>query len=170
MNDFTQGWYVIYTKPKHERQVHARLSRLGVTCFLPLVKKLRIWHDRRKFIETPLFPSYVFVYLKTKLDYFNGMETEGVWYFLRSGREVARVPENIIADLQMIIEGGADVEVTHEYIRPGQQFTIGKGPFCGLSCEVVEYKGRKKFLVRVNLLQRNLLIALSSEYLMNAPA
>jgi hypothetical protein len=58
------------------------------------------------------------------------------------------------------------MEVTHEHFNPGQWLTIAKGALCGLCCEVVEYKGRKEFLVRVNLLQRNILIALSAEYLM----
>lgn len=170
MNSFTEGWYVIYTRPRHERKVEEKLTASEIACFLPLVKKLRDWHDRRKYIEVPLFPSYVFVYLKTKVQYFSVLDTGGVWYFVRSGREVARVSEKIISDLQVIIGGESEVEVTHETFRPGHRLTISKGPLCGLSCEVVEYKGRKELLVRVNLLKRNILVAISSEYLMQVPA
>jgi hypothetical protein len=30
--------------------------------FLPLHKEIRTWSDRKKQIELPLFPSYIFVY------------------------------------------------------------------------------------------------------------
>jgi len=170
MSGFTEGWYVVYTKPNHERKVEEKLMGSGVPCFLPLVKRLRDWHNRRKYIEFPLFPSYVFVFLRSKSQYFRAVDTDGVWYFVRSGREIARVPEKVIADLRMVISGGREVEVTHEAIRPGHRLTITKGPLCGLSCEMVDYKGKKELLVRVNLLQRNILVSLSSEYLELVPA
>jgi len=36
----------------------------------------------------------------------------------------------------------------------------------GLSCEVIEKSGKHRLLVRVDLLQRNILVKLPEEYLM----
>ncbi len=165
MSNYSSGWYVVYTKPKHEKKVAARLAGAGIDHFLPMARKLRTWHDRKKYVDVPLFPSYVFVFLSGKMDYYTGMDTDGVWYFVRYGTEIARVPDKVISDLQMLSSGNNELEVTSEGIQPGRQLAITQGSLCGLSCEVVEFKGKKGFLVRVQLLQRNVLVSLPSEYL-----
>lgn len=170
MENFKAGWYVVYTKPKHEKKVAERLEEYGINYFLPLMRTLRTWHDRKKYIFLPLFPSYIFVYLNNKSDYFGGLNIESVWYYVKSGKEAARVPDKIISDLQMLIAGAYDIEVTFDHFQPGCQLAISKGPLSGLSCELVEHKGQKGFLVRVNLLQRSILVSLPSECLMAIPA
>jgi hypothetical protein len=35
MNNFRSGWYLIYTKPRHEKKVHEWLSDLNIYPFLP---------------------------------------------------------------------------------------------------------------------------------------
>jgi hypothetical protein len=59
MQAFKKGWYVAYTKPRHERTAVYSLQKAGIGSFLPLTKKLRIWSDRKKYVEEPLFPSYL---------------------------------------------------------------------------------------------------------------
>ncbi len=54
-------WNVLYTAPRAEKQVKERIDALGVECFLPLHRTPRVWSDRIKIVEVPLFNSYVFV-------------------------------------------------------------------------------------------------------------
>lgn len=55
------NWYVLYTAPRAEKQVQGRIDALGVECWLPLHRTPRVWSDRVKVVEIPLFSSYVFV-------------------------------------------------------------------------------------------------------------
>lgn len=55
------NWYVLYTAPRAEKQVKERIDMLGVECWLPLHRTPRVWSDRVKIVEIPLFSSYVFV-------------------------------------------------------------------------------------------------------------
>lgn len=55
------NWNVLYTAPRAEKQVKERLAALGVECFLPLHRTPRVWSDRVKIVEVPLFNSYIFV-------------------------------------------------------------------------------------------------------------
>ena len=55
------SWYVLYTFPRAEKRVAARLKDLDVEVFLPLHKKRKKWSDRMKMVEVPLFNSYIFV-------------------------------------------------------------------------------------------------------------
>jgi transcriptional antiterminator RfaH len=165
VSQFTSGWYVLYTRPQHEKKVAVRLSDAGINYFLPLKKTLRNWHDRKKYIDAPVFPSYIFVYLNSGQDYYTGLHIEGVLYYVRYGREIARVSDEIIEDIRMVIELGDDIEVSGDHFQPGQHLVIQQGIFTGYRCEIVEFKRQKRFLLRLNILQRNILVSLPSEYL-----
>src|SRR5512138_2508364 len=54
-------WYAIYTKPRWEKKVHARMAERGLESYCPLNKVRKQWSDRIKLVEEPLFKSYVFV-------------------------------------------------------------------------------------------------------------
>ena len=55
------SWYVLYTAPRAEKQVRDRIDALGIECWLPLHRAPRVWSDRVKIVELPLFNSYLFV-------------------------------------------------------------------------------------------------------------
>lgn len=55
------NWYLLYTSSRAEKQVEQRLKMEGVEVFLPMHLTPRIWSDRVKMVEVPLFNSYIFV-------------------------------------------------------------------------------------------------------------
>lgn len=57
----TYNWYVLYTSPRAEKQVKERLDRIPMENWLPLHRCPRVWSDRIKMVDVPLFSSYVFV-------------------------------------------------------------------------------------------------------------
>jgi transcription antitermination factor NusG len=114
----------------------------------------------------PLFPSYVFVYLKKHDDYFKSLLNESALYYVRTGKKIASVSNSIIDEIKMIVSAYGDIEVSAENFLPGKRLSIKEGPFTGYSCEVVEYNGKKKIIVRVDLLRRSVLVNLSVDSLM----
>src|ERR1700760_2619180 len=60
------NWYAVYTKPRWEKKVADTLARHSFESYCPLNKVLRQWHDRKKFVHEPLFPSYVFIKTEEK--------------------------------------------------------------------------------------------------------
>lgn len=170
MKNFITGWYLLYTRPRHEKKVSNTLTESSVNVYLPTAKKLRTWCDRKKYVDEALFPSYVFVHLTSMHDYLNALNTEGALYFVRFGKEIARVHQSVIDDIRLVVSKGTDIEVTPQYFSLGQKLVINQGPLTGLSCEVVQYNGKEKLLVRVNLLQRNILLTLPPNNLMAASA
>lgn len=58
----TPNWYALYTSPRAEKQVKDRLMMTGIDCWLPLHRCPRVWSDRVKMVDMPLYPSYVFVH------------------------------------------------------------------------------------------------------------
>lgn len=57
-------WYVIYTKSRSEKIVADKLTKAGVEVFCPFLKRKKLWSDRWKWVEEPLFRSYCFVRLE----------------------------------------------------------------------------------------------------------
>ncbi|NSL86189.1 UpxY family transcription antiterminator [Chitinophaga sp. Mgbs1] len=165
MSTFNTGWYLIYTMPRHERKVVSQLKEYDVECFFPTCKSVRQWNDRKKTIELPLFPSYVFVKLSSIEEFYYGQQVSGATGYVRFGKQFARMEEHQIAQIQMVAQHGEDVRVSKETFSTGQKLVITKGPLSGLSCEVVHVDQMKKILVRVDLLQRNILIRFKPEYL-----
>ncbi|RFM26928.1 UpxY family transcription antiterminator [Deminuibacter soli] len=166
MSKFNAGWFVIYTKPRHEKKVTEQLGKAAVNAFLPTVKTLRTWCDRKKYIETPLFPSYVFVHLTDTQCYLKSLDIDGVLHYVRTGKEIARISDTVIDHIRLAVQGETGMEISYENFRPGRQLMIREGVFTGYCCEVVQYKGKEKILVRISLLQRSILLNLPAEQLM----
>ncbi len=167
MSNFIAGWFVIYTKPRHEKKIAEQLGNMNVENFLPIVKSLRTWSDRRKYVDAPLFPSYIFVRLEDLQGYFNSLEVNGVLHYVRTGKQIAAVEEAIISNLKLLVYNSQkDIEVSSGYIKPGRNLFIKEGPFTGFTCEIIDYKGKQKMLVRIELLQRNILVDMPVEHLM----
>lgn len=164
MKEFVTGWYLMYTRPRHEKKVALQLEEKKISFFLPTTKVLRQWHDRRKFVETPIFPSYIFVYLEQIEDFYRGLESDGVLCYVRFGKEIARVQQDVVSNLVLVINNDRHAEATDEFFRPGQQIVIRQGVFSGLTCEVVEHNKKQKILVRVNILNRNVLASIPSTF------
>lgn len=55
------SWNVIYTKSRSEKAVAEKLMQSGFEVYCPLLKTRKLWSDRWKWVEEPLFRSYCFV-------------------------------------------------------------------------------------------------------------
>ncbi len=58
------NWYVVYTKSRCEKAVAEKLALSGIEVYCPLLKRKKLWSDRWKWVEEPLFRSYCFVRLE----------------------------------------------------------------------------------------------------------
>lgn len=167
MSSFKDGWFVIYTKPHLEKKIAHKLTQSGIDNFLPTVKKMRIYKDQKKYIDQPLFPSYLFIYLLNIQQYYTGMDTDGVMNYVRIGKEIARVNAAVVNNLKLVTKYSSEIEVSENHFKVGQEVLIKEGALTGLLCEIVQLSHARKALVRIGLLQRNILLTIPSECLMN---
>ncbi len=171
MDNFKKGWHVVYTRPQHEKKVVTQLAQSDIEYFLPLVKKLKQWSDRRKYFDAPLFPSYVFIKVPDRQTYFRSLDLNGILYFVRTGREIANVDESVIYNLKHLIAlNYNEIAVSSDRISPGEKLVISNGPFAGFNCEVVQHNGKYKALVRIDIIQRNVIVDIPVSSLMTEKA
>ncbi len=62
----SKKWFVLFTKPRNELKVTARLTRIGVEVYTPTKIEVRQWSDRKQKVRIPLLPSMVLVQLLEK--------------------------------------------------------------------------------------------------------
>ena len=153
----TEVWYAIYTHPRAEKQVAERLREKGIHVYLPLQKKLRQWSDRKKWVETPLFSSYVFVKIDRRF-YDSVLKTQGVVKYITFEGRAATIPQDQIDNLRIVVDSNADVETSWEKYQKGERVIVNGGALKGLSGELISDGGRKKVLVRVDRLDQNLVV------------
>lgn len=147
-NDVDPAWYACYTMARREKKIHARLQEQGVESFLPVSPRVSQWHDRRKTIEWPLFPSYVFVRCQPR-ELSGIVALPGITDVVRFGRHPAVVPEMEIQNIALFAAALRE----HRLEPPACRFTEGQkvkilgGPFAGVTGIVVEARGGRRVVV-----------------------
>ncbi|MGD9492245.1 MAG: UpxY family transcription antiterminator [Bacteroidales bacterium] len=159
--DNLRQWHVAYTAPRAEKKVSDRLSEQGINHYLPLKKTMKQWSDRRKWVEEPLFPSYIFVQVDRK-EYFDAINTDGMVCYIRFEGKAAMVREQTMSDIRRIAEAGLMAEMVDEMPRPGTRYSINAGPLKGISGRVVRLKGKTHFVLEVEELGKFLVLPFSA--------
>lgn len=157
-------WYAVSTRSRFEKQVALKLNEKGVVVFLPLVKTLRQWSDRKKRVEIPLINGYVFVRIDYK-DHVNVLQTPGVVRFLMFQKQPARVTDREIMNLRIMLENSGDItrqELNHEI---GEYIEINNGPFAGYKGEIIRKKGNDMLVVRLDFMSTVISVEISSKFL-----
>ncbi|MFC2079903.1 UpxY family transcription antiterminator [Bacteroidota bacterium] len=150
-------WYAIYTRPRAEKQVNERLQEKGIHTFLPLQKKLRQWSDRKKWVEVPLFSSYIFVKIK-RSSYDEVLRTDGVVKYISFEGKAATIPQDQIDNLKIIVDSNAEIETGVQSGEKGDMVRVKAGPLEGLRGVLISDGGRKKVLVQVDRLDQNIVL------------
>jgi len=144
MSGNRKNWYVVYTKPRWEKKVYTLLTDKNIEAYCPLNKVRRKWSDRVKWVEEPLFKSYVFVkaaaeeltgvrmisgvvnfvYWLGKPAIVKNKEIEIIRKFLNDYEEVWTEPIELQKDARVVITRGAFmdkearvVKVSHNKVR-----------------------------------------------------
>jgi len=146
-------WHACYTRSRHEKRVDERLRSQGMEVFLPMVARVRQWHDREKVVEWPLFPSYVFA--RFGLDALaRVLGTPGVATVVRfNGRPVA-IPEHEIENVRRLADGLGRADADPEpvpMVETGRPVRITSGPLEDVRGIVAEHRGRERLLITVGL-------------------
>ncbi|XLS30252.1 UpxY family transcription antiterminator [Flavobacteriaceae bacterium M23B6Z8] len=165
-----KGWYVIYVKYRHERKIYDELLNHNVEAFLPTVLAEVQWSDRKKKVQRPLFPSYVFVNIKSKLDYHTIISLDEVFSFVKFGKEFGRVSQEEINQLKFLVEGKdvSDIQTNLQLPSIGDKLRIAHGELSGLECEVYRVDNVHKVRVWLGALRQNVSATIPAYYFQSA--
>lgn len=149
-------WYAFVTRPRHEKKVYEQLQKAGITSFLPLQKKLSQWKDRRKWIETPLFSCYIFSKIPFIYRY-DVLKVPSVVRIVSFNKTPTPVREQEIRAIETLIETRTEMNIFDGFL-PGDSVRIANGPLAGYEGILVDYRGKKWFVIYIEVLGKSILV------------
>ena len=133
------NWYALYTQPRAEKRVKEKLDQNGVECYLPLHRSPRVWSDRVKMVDLPLFNSYIFVKCReTEILQMN--KINGVVRVVFYDGKPAKISQKEIDAIQMFIN-----EAAGKTLCKGDEVEILTGSMKNRSGKIIKIK--KKYIV-----------------------
>jgi transcriptional antiterminator NusG len=160
-------WYVVYVRSRTEKKVASRMERAGLTHYLPLMKVMKQWSDRKKLVEVPMFNGYMFV--QTTPSGFNDVRmVEGVVNFVRMEGKNAIIPDRQLEAVRIFAETGLPVEAGPDDLSPGEKVKVTFGPLKDFEGELVEMRNDRHFLVRLEAINQVLMVNIPSSYIERA--
>lgn len=158
------SWFVAYTYPRAEKKVHERIIRFGSTSFLPLIQQERIWSDRVKRIEVPLFSNYVFVQTREQnLPIL--ARIHGIARFVKFRDRYARIKDKEIGLIRKLLDKGHNLQIQATSFSRGQQVKVIEGPFYGLQGKLIREGGKNRFIIEFEGLEHALSVNISTNCL-----
>ena len=116
-------WYVLYVNVRHEKKVFEKFLEQGIESYLPLIKNIKQWSDRKKVLAEPLFTGYIFVKLMPhELD--KPLYVPGVINYLSFGKQKAIVKQSEIDSLSYLIESGYLLNTNLENVQVGSKVKL----------------------------------------------
>lgn len=159
-----KNWYAVYVRPRSEKKVAEGLAEAGIEHFLPLLRTLRRWSDRKKWVNMPLIPGYCFVYISQN-EQLHVLKVTHVLAFVKFNGIPAIIPDDQIEFLQrMLKQREVAFQLAEEMPRPGQKVEIIAGPFIGLQAEIVKTKRKSTIYLRIEQLQNAFMLEIPMDH------
>jgi len=157
-------WYALYVKSRTEKKVAVELKAEGIDFYLPLEKKLKQWSDRKKWVEEPLFRSYIFVNINQK-DYYRTLYVQGAVKFISfEGKAVAVPPPQIEAIKYYLAEKDPEINQTHDW-EEGSEVEVMAGKLTGLYGILIQAKGNNYVKVQIDVVGSAIILKIPKKYL-----
>jgi transcription antitermination factor NusG len=158
------AWYAVYAQVRHEGRVYSRLLAKSFECLFPQMERWSRRRDRRKRIQVPIFPGYLFV--RSALDnqeHVRILQTPGVVSLVRNKDGPLPVPENQIESLKTLL-GSKEVLTSFPYLRTGMYVRVVNGPLCGCEGILVRKRtGKSRLVVAIDIIQQAVCVELNEE-------
>ena len=156
-------WIAVRSKPRAEKAAFDQLIKNDIEAYLPLIKKKRKWSDRKKWVDFPLFSSYLFAKIELKNSIYV-LQTYGVNTIVKFNNTILTIPENVIKSIQLAIEGGYELQSVEFFTRGDDVEVIG-GPLKGTKGIVIEKKKGHRLVIKIDALQQAVAVHIDSKFL-----
>jgi transcriptional antiterminator NusG len=153
-------WFAIQVRSRQEARVAQQLGDRGLPCFLPARKVRRLWSDRIREKNEPIFPGYLFC----RFDFSNRhsiLTTPRVIQIVEYDRRPVPVDEIEIRALQTLMASGFGNQ-TCSYLEIGDRVRIESGPLRGLEGIMTDARNGLRLVISVSLLRRSVAVEIDS--------
>ncbi len=143
-------WYALYVKSRTEKKVAIELAGGGFDYYLPLEKRLKQWSDRKKWVEEPLFRSYIFVYI-TQKEYYKVLQTRGVVKYISFEGKAVAVPQQQIDAIKIYLQEIDPILNEDQQWEEGKEVEVMTGKLIGLKGILIKANGKNRVKVEIEV-------------------
>jgi transcription antitermination factor NusG len=154
------AWYAIQTRSRHEKLAAYHLKMHGVVQYLPTVIETHRWSDRRKKVEVPLFPGYVFVQLMGSNEArVEVLRTPGVVRFVGAAPAGTTIPDEQIESVRTLVTRNIPW-VSHPFLKAGQRVRVRGGALDGVEGTFLRRNTGDVLIISIDAIQRSLAVSI----------
>jgi transcriptional antiterminator NusG len=143
-------WFAVWTRSRHEQVVRTQLDEKGITAFLPTIVRWSRWKDRKKKVDFPLFPGYVFVRVDPA-ERLAVLKCTGVVSIVSFNGELAPVPDHEIASIRTLLESTLPYDPC-PMIKTGAMVEVSHGPLKGVIGRLTRKGTQDRLVLSVDLI------------------
>ena len=155
------NWYVLRTRSRHEKAVQKDLQELGIENFLPVWWKESHWSDRKKMVEEPFFPGYIFVRIVLARRYDKVRQVTGAVDLVKLGMQPAKVKEDTIKTLKIIVAAEANPFSANLKYRKGDFVRVETGPLKGARGIVTAQQSKRYLQIYLDEISKGIMVRIS---------
>lgn len=161
--DFARAWYAVQTSYRNEQRVALGLTNKGFDTYLPLLREVHQWKDRRKLVDVPAFGGYLFVHYEPSLkNRVKVLETSGVVRLLGGNHAPSQVSDVEIDAVRRTLSSGVACDRC-DTLTPGAMVRVTRGPLTGVQGRLVRIKNSLRLVVAISVFSQ----AISAELGLN---
>ena len=156
-----QKWFALTAKHQHEPTVARLLGAKGFEVFQPTYAEVRRWKDRKKVLDLPLFPGYVFFCgaLERRVEV---LSTPGVFSIVTFGDTAAEISREEIEAIRRAAQNRMELQ-PHPFLTVGDRVRVVRGPLAGVSGILRRLKDKSHLVLSIELLGRSAAVEIDAE-------
>lgn len=166
-----EGWFVVWTAARAEKQVEVRIAAQGLEPWLPKITERRRWSDRWRDVVSPLFPGYLFA-RGHQAQLHSVLRTPGVVSIVKNGGRPAVLSDAFVASLRRAIDtpGVAASPVTERLsYAVDDEVIVREGPLAGLRGIVQHVRSGRRLVVWIEQVGRGVAFTIGATLVSPAP-
>lgn len=157
-----EGWFVVWTESRAEKQVARQLAAQGMIVWLPTMTERHRWSDRWKAVVLPLFPGYLFA--RGTGQWRRALQTTGILSVLRTGTQPIMLTDRFVSMLRSALDRCDAARVTEDPVTDhvNDEVLVKEGPLEELRGVVRELRGGKQLVVWIKEIGRGVAFTLQA--------
>ncbi len=156
-------WYAMYTRANAEKKLFDNLQEKKIECYLPMRRVQKMWSDRKKWVDEPLFRCYIFVKVSYK-EFFTALNTSGVVCYVSFGGKAQAIPEVQINNIKTFLSQiDHEITLSYERIQKGVNVEVLQGSLKGIKGEVINICGQSRLIIRIDSMNCSLYANISKD-------
>ena len=155
-----EPWYALHARSRHEKLVSSGLSEKGITHYLPLVEVVKKWSDRRKLIEEPLFPGYIFVNI-SYYDRISVLEIRGTVQIVGSNGKPWPIPSKEIKAVYLALKSKLKHD-PYPYLKVGNNVYVTRGPLQSCQGILIEKNKKHRLVLSIHLIGQSISVEIDA--------